>query len=179
MAEVNQAPGVVTRVLADPVRMYLPSPYWNRARDWFAFNLDFNTLAAGAVGTQQAFTVQNDSDFLCCAVVGHVATAAAGTTEQPEWPFLISVQDTGSGANWFGDQAGGGTGGFAHMMNFVEGLHRSASGGVSKQGLEHPRFVPAASTVTVALTNLDGANARRIWLSFRGVKIYRSLRQGQ
>lgn len=170
----GQGGQVITRVLADPVRMFLPSTYWNRARDWFSFNLDFNTLAAGATQAQQ-FVVQNDSDFLVLALSSHATTAAAGTAEQAEQNFLIQVQDTGSGAIWFG----GDDNGFAHIMNIFGSMQRAVAGSVVRPDLEHPRFVPAASNVTVTLTNLDGANARRVFLSFRGLKIYRSLRQGQ
>src|SRR5579859_430225 len=94
-------PGVVSRILADPVRMYLPSPYWNRARDFFSFNLDYNTLNASTTTTDQ-FTVQNDSDFLVLAITASAATSGAGTAERAFLPYLISIQDTGSGAQWFG-----------------------------------------------------------------------------
>lgn len=168
-------PVIVTRVMADPVRQYLPAPYWNRARDWFTFNLDFNTLAAGAQAQNQSFNMQNDADFLCLALDGHATQAADGLAEQAEETFLIAIQDSGSGAQWFG----GDDNGFGHIMNIFGALQRSVAGAVQAGLLEHPRFIPAASTVNVQLTNLDGANARRVFLAFRGVKIYRSLRQGQ
>lgn len=168
-------PTIVTRVLADPVRMFLPSDYWNRARDFFIWNLDFNTVAAAAVGQTDSFTQQNDSDFLLLAISAHCTTTAAGTTEQAEQNFLISIQDSGSGQNWFG----GDDNGFGHIMNIAGGLQTSQAGDIQPGYLEHPRFIPSASTVTVAITNLDAANARRLFLSFRGVKIYRSVRSGQ
>lgn len=168
-------PNVVTRVLADPVRMFLPSEYWNRARDWFAFNLDFNTLAAGATAVQQTFTIQNDSDFLCLAIWAHATTTSGATVEQAEQHFLIAIQDSGSGASWFGAEN---TGGFAHLMNVAGAKQRAVAGAVASGWLVHPRFIPAGGTVSVSLTNLDGANARRVFLMFEGLKIYRSLRQG-
>lgn len=163
---------VITRVLADPVRMYLPSDYWNRARDFFVWSLDFNTLGAG-VTANRSFEQQNDSDFLCLGIVSHAATTTDATAEQVYQDFLINVQDTGSGASWFG----GDDAGFAHIMNICGGMRQGASGSVARGDLEHPRFLPAASTVTVTLTSFDAA-ARRVFISFRGVKIYRSLRQG-
>src|SRR5438093_747720 len=113
-AQPNNASGVVSRILADPVRMYLPSPYWNRARDFFCFDLDYNTLNASGQTSDQ-FTVQNDSDFLVLSIQGTAATAAAGTAERTYWPYLISIQDTGSGAQWFGGDGAG----FTHMQNIV------------------------------------------------------------
>lgn len=170
----NGAQGVISRVLADPVRMYLPSSYWNRARDFFSFNLDYNTLAA-SVTTQGQFVVQNDSDFLVLAIAASAATTGAGTTERAYLPYLISIQDTGSGAQWFGGDGAG----FTHIQNIVTRLSGgTAAIAVDYAPLEHPRFVPAASTVSVVINNLS-ANTDRLWLSFRGIKIYRSLRQGQ
>lgn len=171
----QQSPTIVTRVLADPVRMYLPSDYWNRARDFFVWNLDFDTVAAAAVGQTDSFTQQNDSDFLLLAINAHATTTAAGTTEQPLLNFLVSIQDSGSGQNWFG----GDDNGFGHAMNIFGGLNISVAGDKFPGWLEQPRFIPAASTVTMAVTNLDAANARRLFVSFRGVKIYRSVRSGQ
>lgn len=165
---------VITRVLADPVRQYLPSQYWNRARDFFSFNLDFNTLGVSTTATDQ-FIVQNDSDFLVLSIQGTAATAAAGTAERTFWPYLISIADTGSGAQWFGGDGNG----FTHIQNQVGRISGGTAGIACDYAmLEHPRFVPAASTVTVVVNNLS-ANADRLWLSFRGVKVYRSLRQGQ
>lgn len=171
LARPDTPGGIVTRVFADPVRQYLPREYWNRARDWFSYNLDYNTLAAGANAQEASFNVQNDSDFLCLAIVGKAATAAAGTAEQAEWTFLIQLRDTGSSANWMDS--------FTHLSNIVGRGAISAAGGVAPIPLDHPRFIPAASAVTVQLTNLDGANARRVWLSFRGIKIYRTVQQGK
>src|SRR5258706_4524114 len=99
---VNQSGGgTITRVLADPVRMYLPSPYWNRARDFFSFNLDYNTLNASSTTTDQ-FTVQNDSDFLVLAITASAATSGAGTTEPAYLSYLISIQGTRAGPQGVG-----------------------------------------------------------------------------
>lgn len=172
-------PGVVTRVLADPVRMYLPAQYWNRARDWFGMPMDYNLLLAGAVqiGT---FTVPNVADLLVLALWAHVTTLASALVEQPEQHVLISIQDSGSGGNWFGAADGAvGTAGYAHLMNIAGSKQRSVASSTSDGGLKHPRFCPAGANVQVALANLDPANARRVFLQFEGVQIYRSLRQGE
>lgn len=179
MPTPTQAPAgttqIVSRILADPVRMFLPSDYWNRARDFFVWNLDYNTVALGAIAQTDAFTQQNDSDFLLLGINAHATTTAAGTTEQALLNFLVSIQDSGSGQNWFG----GDDGGFGHAMNIFGGLNISVAGDKFPGWLEYPRFIPAASTVTVSVTNLDAANARRLFVSFRGIKIYRSVRSGQ
>jgi hypothetical protein len=170
----NNPPQIVTRVLADPVRMFLPSEYWNRARDYFVFALDFNTLTA-SVNTVLSFTVQNDSDFLILNMVATAATAAAGTAERAYWAYLVSIQDTSSGANWISSNNAG----FDHIQNvFGRWTGGTAAIAVGEPGiLQYPRFIPRAATVTVTVNNLS-ANADRLWLSFQGLKIYSTLRQG-
>lgn len=171
MPPVAQAGPVITRVLADPVRMYLPAQYWNRARDWFVFNADFSAstavLAASAVAQESSFQVQNDSDFLVLAISAVVATNATPPIEQAFRQITIQIRDTGSSANWF-DR---GT-----ALDNIAGKMNSGAGGVQRGELEHPRFIPAASQVTVQLTNLT-ATAWQVWLAFRGAKIYRTLQQ--
>ena len=179
MANTNPAGiQVVTRILADPVRMYLPSSYWNKARDWFIYPMDFNTLNASG-NTVGTFNVQNDSDFLCLSLYAAAATLTGGLVELTYWPFLISINDSSSGANWFGtDNLNQGVASFTHLQNVAGRLSwgTSAAGGVSGV-LEHPRFIPRAATVTVTINNLS-ANANRLWLAFRGLKLYDALRQG-
>lgn len=165
---------IITRVLADPVRMYLPSEYWNRARDWFTFALDFNVLTVSG-NTVLSFTVQNDSDFLVMSLTATAATATAGTAEVPYWPYLISIQDTSSGAQWINSNNGS----FDHLQNIFGRMSGgTAAIAVGDPGyLEYPRFVPRGGTVTVTVNNLS-AVANRLWLSFQGIKIYSTLRQG-
>lgn len=164
---------VVTRVLADPVRMYLPRDYWNRARDWFVFTADYSAatavLAASAVAQQATFQVQNDSDFLVLAISAVVATNATPPVEQAFRQMTCQIQDSGSSANWF-DR-------FTALDN-IAGKLNAGAGSVQPGWLEHPRFIPAASQVTVQLTNLT-ATAWQVWIAFRGVKIYRTLQQAE
>ena len=174
MAPVNVPQQIVTRVLADPVRMYLPQEYWNRARDWFVFALDFNPLTVSG-NTVLSFTVQNDSDFLVMDMTATASVANTGLAEVPYWPYLVQIQDSSSGAQWINSNNGG----FDHIQNVFGRLSGgTANIAVGSPGiLEHPRFIPRAATVTVTINNLS-AVANRLWLSFRGIKIYSSLRQG-
>lgn len=147
-------------VQPNPVRSYLPPDYWRRAADYFITSVEYNTLALSAVAAPQTFQVQNDADFLVLGISAVEATTAAGTTEQTYWPVLIRIFDSGSGASW---------------MDNPQHLHNVAGRGtVDAMGyrpLPYPRLVTAASAVTVELTNLE-ATARRIWISFHGVKIF-------
>lgn len=168
MPNPNQA--IITRVLADPVRMFLPSRYWNRARDWFTYTCDYSAatvvLAASAVGQEAGFVVQNDSDFLALSITAVAATNATPPVEQAHQQFTIQIRDTGSGANWL-DRA-------THIQNVAGRLAMGSAGSVTPGTLEQPRFVPAASQVTVQLTNLT-ATAFQVWIAFRGVKVYRTI----
>lgn len=165
---------VITRVLADPVRMYLPKEYWNRARDWFVFNCDYSSatavLAVSAVAQEQSFQTQNDSDFLVLAIVATSATVATPPVENAFQTITLQIRDTGSSANWF-DR-------FTNIQNIAGRMSMGSAGSQSPGLLEHPRFVPAASQVTTQLTNLT-ATAAQVWVSFRGIKIYRTLQQAE
>lgn len=148
-------------VQPNPIRAYLPQRYWDKQADYFVYSVEYNTLGASAVNVAQSFQVQADSDFLVLGLSGLMATAAAGTAEQAFWSVVGRIFDSGTGAAWF-DQ----------LQNFHNIFGR---GNVDAQGmrvLPYPRFVEASSVVTVEATNLD-ANARRFWLSFHGLKIFR------
>lgn len=146
----------------DPVRSFLPPEYWNRGRDFFVYSVDYNTLAASAVQSTQSYQVDVDSDFLCLAMSYVVATTAAGTTEQTFPLPTIMVRDSGSGAAWFN---------LAQNLGNVAG--RQTVDGAGPYRLAYPRLVVAGSAVTVELTNLE-ATARRLWIAFHGMKIFRN-----
>lgn len=145
----------------DPVRAFLPPRYWRRKRDYFGYGVEYNTLAASAVASEQQFQVQADADFFCLSISAIEATTTAGTTEQTYWPIVLNIFDSTSGSTWFNT--------FVHLNN-VAG--RMANDGRGPHQLEFPRLVEAAGAVTVQLTNLE-ATARRIWILFHGCKIWR------
>lgn len=155
---VDVSGGMVVR--PNPVRSYLPQEFWNRRADYFGYSVEFNTLAISAVGSPQTFQVDNDQDFLVLGLSCEEATAAAGTTEQTYWPVLIQISEN-TGANWFSDKQ--------HLHN-VAG--RGSVGNPNYTPLPYPRFVSGGSTVTVRLDNLE-ATARRLWILFHGVQIFR------
>jgi hypothetical protein len=106
--------------------------------------------------------VANDVDFLVLGLSCEVATAAAGTTEQTYWPFLIMISESGSGNKWFDS---------SQHLNNVAG--RGSVDGLGYRPLPYPRFVQGATQVLVELTNLE-ASARRVWITFHGCKLYRA-----
>jgi hypothetical protein len=152
-------------VPADPVVQFLPRDMWAWERDYFAYSVDYNTLAASAINVPQQINIQNDSDFLCLEISRIITTDAAGGTEQSFAEQTIQIQDTGSGAFWFDS--------FQHLDN-VAG--RMTVDGRGPHKLLQPRWVKGGSALTVFLTNLE-ANARRIWITFHGVKIFRGKRR--
>lgn len=171
----GNSPNIITRVLADPVRMYLPSVYWNKARDFFVMNCEIQFPAAAGI-VSDTENVQNDADFLVLDIAVTAATAAAGTAEVAYLPYLIAIQDTSSGSNWFGGNSASGAG-FTHIQNIAARLSMGTAGAADYAPLPHPRFLPRATSVTVSLNNLS-ANANRVWVSLRGLKVYDQLRQG-
>ena len=147
----------------NPVRAFLPPSYWGRRCMYFAQGVDFNTLGASAVAASQSFSQELASDFLCLSLSGVITTDATGATEQsfPEATIQISSQ---SGGNFWGA-------GFQHFGNVVG---RMDVDGAGPKYLEFGQLVQGGETITVTLNNLE-ANARRIWISFHGVKIFRDV----
>jgi hypothetical protein len=160
-AQVRDA---ILSIRDNPIRKYLPRRYWDRSFDFFSYGVEYDTLAASAAASPQSFNVQNDADFLVLAISHIEATATAGTTVQEYVPVLVRIFDTASGAAWMNQRL--------HLMNISGSVAQSAtSSGAGPRKLVSPRLVGAGSQVTVEATNLE-ANARRLWITFHGVKIF-------
>lgn len=142
------------------VRNYLPPVYWDRETRSFSQQIDFNTLAASAIAQPGSFQQNNGQDFLCLAVSEIITTDATGATEQEFPEHLVLISETSSGYQW--------TNGFVHAANF---FGRSPVNG-QPTPLPWPQLVLGGETVQVLATNLE-ANARRIWMQFHGVLIFR------
>jgi len=133
-------------------------PPWvlERARDFFAFGLNYLPLTLSTTQTQ-AFAVDGDADFLLTCISGFATSAAAPQTEQATIPALISISDTGSGRL------------FQNTPLHIENLIGS---GQLPGFLPYPKLIPAASVVSVTLTSLDAAASWNIRLAFSGFKIF-------
>ena len=149
----------------NPVRAYLPQQYWGRMCRYFAYGLDFNLLAASAVAQEESFSVDLGRDFLCMAIVEVITTDATGSTEQTFPEHTVQIASDSGGTFW--------TEGFQHAANL---FGRLAVNGPGVFHLPYPQFVPGGTTVTARINNLE-ATARRIWMSFHGVSIYRDQMQ--
>lgn len=155
---VDVSGGMVVR--PNPVRSFLPQQYWNRRADYYAYSVEFNTLGVSATASDN-FQVDVDQDFLCLGLAAEETTTAAGTTEQTYWPVLVDIFEN-TGANWFDATQ--------HLHNIAG---RGTVDGMGYRPLPYPRFTSGGSTVTVRLQNLE-ATARRIWITFHGVQIFRA-----
>ncbi len=145
----------------DPVRAYLTEKYWGKERRYFAYGMDFNTLASSAVAQSESFVTDLTADFLCLSIVEVITTDAAGGTEQSFPEHLVQISSDTGGTFW-------GTG-FQHAANL---FGRMAVNGPGVFELPYPQFVPGGTTVTARINNLE-ANARRVWMSFHGVHIFK------
>jgi hypothetical protein len=154
------------QVGGNPIREFLPADYWSRWFDFFVYGFDLNPLQAGAVNQPAQFTVDQDSDFLVQGIAVVAVTEADETAEEDFPPVTVQLQDSASGAVWFSAPQ--------HIANIAG---RNAVDGPGVTRLEVPRWIAAAATVTGEFSNLDAANAFRVWVAFRGAKIYRSMRR--
>lgn len=145
---------------------YLTSFYpliGDRYRDYSAYNFEWNTLAASATA-DVTVNIDRDSDFIVCSIDAVITTDATGATEQNFPECLMQIKDTGSSQTWFNS--------FAHMGNVVG---RNVVDGKGPLVLARPRWCNAGAAITITLTNLE-ANARRIWITLHGDRVYRGMR---
>lgn len=137
--------------------LYLPGGLAGRSCQYFAYELDFLPLGASA-STTSSVQVQNDSDFVCLSIFADVRSSDNATTLAfPQWPFTISLQDTGAGRNL--------------QSAAVPLSNIAAPNQFGQRGLVQPNFFAASSTISATLTNLT-ATAQNIRLTFAGVKVY-------
>lgn len=134
---------------------------------YFSQAVDFNTLTASAVAQTASFSQELNSDFLVTALSAVCTTDAAGGTEQPFFEFTAQITSQSGGLFWGA--------GFQHAANM---FGRMANDGTGPHMLEYGQFVPGGETVTVTLNNLE-ATARRVWITFHGVKIFNTPWPGQ
>jgi hypothetical protein len=127
---------------------------------YFVHGIDFNTLLASAIAQPGSFQQNNGQDFLCLAMSEIITADATGATEQTFPEHLVKIESQSSGQSW--------NSGFQHAANL---FGRSPVLG-RPTPLPWPQLVLGGDTVTVLVTNLE-ANARRIWMSFFGVQIFR------
>ena len=133
----------------------LPQALWNNAKDFFIYGTDFLPLAAGATQTNE-IAIESDSDFLRVAGV-RVVTDTANTTFIADVPQLVTLFDSGSGRR---------------MVNRAVHMDNLFGTAQLPSYWPFPKLMPRASTLSVQVQNLDGANARNVRVSFLGFKIF-------
>lgn len=134
----------------------LPPELWKRVKDFFVYSVDFLPLAAGAVQAAD-IAIQADSDYLIVAGVRTVTDTANTTLVAGPVPQLVTITDTGSGRN-LQNQA-------AHIDNLF-------GTGQLPSYWPFPKLIPAASTLSTTLQNLDGVNDRNVRISYLGFKVF-------
>lgn len=135
----------------------LPKEYKVRRKDFFTYNIRFNTLAAGGTATLTA-NVQNDSDFVWVIGAVTVTNAAFTTfTAATNIPILAELSDASSGVQ-LQDSA-------THISNMFGTAQLPFT-------LPFPKIFKAGGQITARLQNQDGANAFVVNLAFHGFKCY-------
>lgn len=139
----------------NPFLGLLPAQYWDKVKDFFAYETDFLGMGPSATQTLPE-QIQGDSDFLFVAL-NRVVTAVDNVTVKTFAPFTLQIADAGSGRN-LGDQA-------IHLENIA--------GTAQLPGiLPFPKIIRQASTLSLTLTNLDTVNSYNVRLTLLGFKIF-------
>ena len=141
---------------ANPFFGLLPKEYRSRQKDFFTYNIRFNTLAANGTSTVTA-SVQNDSDFVW--VIGVMTVTAADFTTftaAANVPVLAELTDSASGVQLQDSQT--------HISNLF---------GTSQLPftLPFPKIFKAGGQISARLQN-QSATALVVNLAFHGFKAY-------
>ncbi|MGH7177673.1 MAG: hypothetical protein ACREJC_09860 [Tepidisphaeraceae bacterium] len=142
------------RALSAAMERNLPPRMRERARDFFAYTIDFIPLAATTT-TVQEVNIQSDSDFIIGAAVA-VVTDTANTTRLAFVPELVQLFSAASGRNLFS--------GATHFENVFGTAQEPAIWPI-------PKLLAAGSTFSAQLQNLE-ATARNVRLAFLGFKVF-------
>lgn len=132
-------------------------PKWarDRAKDFFAYVVEFLPITAGAALTVQT-AIENDSDFLITSIVRQVTSVAAPPVVNPLPVYTVQVRDAGTGRNLFSDPiALDNIAGTAQLPSF----------------LPYPKFIKRGSTLTTSLQSLFNAS-ENVRIAYQGFKIF-------
>lgn len=141
---------------ANPFFGLLPRKYAKKEKDFFTYNIRFNTLGASSTATATA-SVQNDSDFIWC--VGSIVVTAADFTTftaSSSVPVLVELTDSASGVALQDSQT--------HVSNLFGTAQLPFT-------LPYPKVFKAGGQITIRAQN-QSATALVLNFSFHGFKAY-------
>lgn len=129
------------------------------AKLFYSYSVDM-TLTAGATASASV-SIEADSDFVVTKST-YFATDNAGASQTYNTRIVplatVQIQDTGSGRNLLDDQ---------------QPIPNLFGSGEIPFIWPVQQIIRANSVVRFQFTSLEAANARRIWLSLIGFKLYR------
>jgi hypothetical protein len=155
IARVFQA--ISERLIGDPTRRrYELIPFFHTH--------NFLPAVANTVTTTQ-FTVQSDSAFAIFSITAVFSDTAdafvANLSDRPQLaPFLLSLNDSGSGRN---------------LMDVETHINNIAGTGREQSLLPVPYILDPASTLQGGLRNLSAVN-RNVRITYAGVKVFGDVR---
>lgn len=152
------ANSILMQTLLDP--KFSPQMNWAKLYpEFFIYELDFGALADGASSTL-SLNIQADASFLITDIAGTIFDANTQTASQgiiQVQNAAILITDSGSGKN---------------LMNAAVPFHHLfGQGGQNRFTLPVPRIVQNNATISVTLTNNNGAAFAGAKISFLGAKI--------
>jgi hypothetical protein len=134
----------------------LPPGIRGKAKDFFTYNITFNTIGAGATATGSA-NIQGDSDFVWIRGSVIVTDAAFTTFTSPAAaPLLIQLGDAGSGRQLQDSST--------HLSNMFGTAQLPFD-------LPFPKIFERSGQIQVQLVNQSGG-ALVVRLAFHGFKVF-------
>jgi hypothetical protein len=140
--------------------LHLPQEMFERIWEFFVYPVNYigpTVLAAGAVAQPGGFQVAAEADFVWCGLNAVMRTVGAPAVVIANPAIQVFVQ-RGSGGRSF--------------MNAPVDILGFGGTGEEPGILTAPVLLTRQTTLQVATTNLDAANARNLELDFVGFAVY-------
>lgn len=140
---------------------FLPPQLRTAARDYFVYEFEFPSIAAGGSNTQTV-TVANDSHFFLAAIAGVVVDPADEGSEITFPPLTLTIQDSSAGRM---------------LQNRPVHWTTVVGTGQLPAYCPYPRIFEQRTNIGITVNNLDPTDAMLPRLSLIGFKVFPGLRQ--
>lgn len=150
----SEVMGRLMPALQNPFYGFLPKRLWSKVKDFFAYSVEFDTLAANG-DERQRTQIQADSDFILLQIMRTVRPSGGGNAvTDPQ--IRIQLETSGSGRN---------------LMDSLQPLENISGTAQDPYFLPYPKVLKRNSTLTTRLVE-DSGNARIVRVTYAGFKIF-------
>ena len=141
-------------ILAKLYRAFLDKKVW---LEFWGLPIEYNTLAASAVGAQGQVTIDQNTDFVLLQLALTAYTAAGTVLANPD--YTLDLRELSGNSNFTSQEM--------HVANWTGTMRNS---GAIIYDLPFPRYISGNNTIQSRLTNRT-ATAARVDIALLGLRV--------